>query len=302
MILKKYNNSLKKFIYLTIIGPILGVIYIFINKLVLNYLYHSFLNNKKSNTIILRSFIDFYYSKQNKDKKKLIDNKLFFYSPAYQERSFLFYHNEFKESNLDIEEKNLLYFLKKFENFNFRNICQIGSSSGKNLEYFGKKFNFKNKIYTEIDDENIRLAKQIFKNKFHYFKCGAQNIDKILNDPLYENKKRDRDGGGEDLDLFFSCGSLQYCSPVFLEDFFDKISKAKTKSLLLISEPIELDFLLRENVFMSRKFKAFNYKYDFFTKKTKIKILKKEIYNTNAIRKDKYFRNISSYILISEIN
>ena len=246
MILKKHNNSLKKFIYLIIIGPILGVIYIFINKLVLNYLYHSFLNNKKTNTIILRSFIDFYYSKQNKDKKKLIDNKLFFYSPVYQEESFLFYHNDFKRSNFDIVEKNLLYFLKKFENFNFRNICQIGSSGGKNLEYFGKKFNFKNKIYTEIDDRNIRLAKQTFKNKFHYFKCGAQNIDKILNDPLYEDKNKD--GGSGDLDLFFSIGSIQYCSPVMLEDFFDKISKAKTKSLLFISEPIELDFLLRENV------------------------------------------------------
>jgi len=163
-----------------------------------------------------------------------------------------------------------LFWVKKFENFNFRNICQIGSSGGKNLEYFGKKFNFKNKIYTEIDDINIRLAKQTFKNKFHYFKCGAQNIDKILNDPLYEDKNKDR--GSEDLDLFFSIGSIQYCSPVMLEDFFDKISKAKTKSLLFISEPIELDFLLRENVFMSRKIKAFNYKYDFFTKKTKIKI------------------------------
>ena len=300
MILKKYNNSLKKFIYLIITGPILGVIYIFINKLVLNYLYHSFLNNKKTNIIILRSFIDFYYSKQNKDKKKLIDNKLFFYSPVYQEESFLFYHNDFKRSNFDIVEKNLLYFLKKFENFNFRNICQIGSSGGKNLEYFGKKFNFKNKIYTEIDDRNIRLAKQTFKNKFHYFKCGAQNIDKILNDPLYEDKNKD--GGSGDLDLFFSIGSIQYCSPVMLEDFFDKISKAKTKSLLFISEPIELDFLLRENVYMSRKIRAFNYKYDFFTKKTKIKILKKEIYNINAFKKDKYFKNIGSYILISEIN
>ena len=87
MILKKYNNSLKKFIYLTIVGPILGLTYIFINRLVLNYLYHSFLNNKKANLIILRSFIDFYYSKQNKDKKKLLDNKLFFYSPVYQKES-----------------------------------------------------------------------------------------------------------------------------------------------------------------------------------------------------------------------
>ena len=71
MILKKYNNSVKKFIYLTIVGPILGLTYIFINRLVLNYLYHSFLNNKKANLIILRSFIDFYYSKQLKRDEKI---------------------------------------------------------------------------------------------------------------------------------------------------------------------------------------------------------------------------------------
>ena len=75
-----------------------------------------------------------------------------------------------------------------------------------------------------------------------------------------------------------------------------------TEVTVIYSEPIELDFLLRENVYMSRKIRAFNYKYDFFTKKTKIKILKKEIYNINAFKKDKYFKNIGSYILISEIN
>lgn len=303
MLIKKYNNSWKKFVYINFVGPILGLAYIFINKLVLNYLYRCFLNDKQSNILILRSFIDFYYAKQDKVKKRELDDKLFFYGTAANKEFFFHYYENFDEKKLENEKIDLSYYLKKSKNFNFRNICQIGAAGGKCLDYFGKKFNFKNKIYSDTGSEQIRLAKQAFKNEFHYIECGAQNVDRILNDPIYESKNKDgAKEENENLDLFISINSIQYCSPIMLEDFFDKISKVKTKSLLLISEPIELDFLLREDIFMSRKYKGFNFKYDFFLRKAKIKILKKEIYNILESRKDKYFRNIGSYILIAEIN
>ena len=87
-----------------------------------------------------------------------------------------------------------------------------------------------------------------------------------------------------------------------LKNFFNQISKAKSKTLLLISEPVELDFLLRNKNFQSRKLRAFNFKYDFFIKEAKIKILKKKIYKINVTRKDKYFKNIAKYFLIAQIN
>ena len=294
--IKKYNNSYKKFLYLNIAGPILGVFYILINKFVLNYLYNTFINNKKTNTLILRTFVDFYYSNQSEEKKKQLDKKLFYYNPSYQKQSFLYYHNEFKKKSIELELKNLLFFFKKFKNFKFRNICQIGGSGGKNLEYFGKKINFKNKIYSDIDNTSIKLTKQKFKKKFFYFKTGAQNVETILNSKLFKDKNKNN------IDLFFSIGSIQYCSPLMLKNFFNQISKAKSKTLLLISEPVELDFLLRNKNFQSRKLKAFNFKYDFFIKEAKIKILKKKIYKINVTRKDKYFKNIAKYFLIAQIN
>jgi hypothetical protein len=294
--IKKYNYSYKKFLYFNIVGPILGLVYILINKFVLNYLYNSFISNKKTNLLILRSFIDFYYYKQSEAKKRLLDKKLFYYSPNFQKQSFLLYHSNFKNKLFEFELKNLLFFLKKFKNLKFRNICQIGASGGKNLEYFAKKINFKNKIFSDIDNISIKLAKQDFKKKFYYFKTGAQNVETILDSKLFKDKNKNN------IDLFFSIGSIQYCSPVMLRDFFSQISKAKSKTLLLISEPVELDFLLRDKNFESRKTRAFNFKYDFFLKEAKIKILKKKIYKHNSLKKDKYYKNIATYFLIAQIN
>jgi len=304
---KKYNNSYKKFLYYNFLGPILGIIYNFINKLVLNYIYKCFLENKKCKIIILRSYIDFYYSKQNDLKKRQIDNKLFYYNSSTQTNSFLHYEAKFKIIDLNFVEKDFLFFLEKNEQTRFRNICQIGAAGGKNLQYFGKKYNFKNLIYSEIDNSQIELAKKIYGKNFSYFKAGAQEIDIILNSPLFEKKNNDLNNltitnNKKDIDVFFSMQSLQYCSPVMLKDFMSKISSSKSTILLLISEPIELDFLTRKKNFESRKQKAFNFKYDFFVKQAGIKILKTSVYEHNKSKEDKYFKNIATYSLLAQIN
>ena len=92
--LKRYNYSLKKYLYLNICGPTLGFAFIFINKLILNYLYKNFLEAKiqklglSAFLIILRSYIDFYYNKQSVSKRLLIDKKLFYYSSLVQVSAF----------------------------------------------------------------------------------------------------------------------------------------------------------------------------------------------------------------------
>jgi hypothetical protein len=84
-----------------------------------------------------------------------------------------------------------------------------------------------------------------------------------------------------------------------LESFFQKISQSKHKIVLILSEPIELDFLMRKRISLSRKVRAFNYKYIFFSKKSGMIVIDSTITEHNKLHGDKYFKNIANYNLLA---
>jgi len=304
--LKSYNYSLKKYLYLNILGLTLGFAFIFINKLILNYLYKNFLEAKRHKSIfiiILRSYIDFYYNKQSISKKLLIDKKLFYYNSSVQVSSFQHFYNKVIEfENYEYIENKIIFIQEYYKIKKFLNLCQVGAAGGRQLEYIANKFNFTNSIYSEIDNAQVQLAKKNYGNKFSYFNASAQEVDFILNSSLFnKNNININNCGavGQCVNIFFSNASLQYCSPAMLESFFLTISQSKHKIVLILSEPIELDFLMREKNFLSRKARSFNYKYKFFSEKSGMTTIDSSITLQNKLRSDKYFKNIATYNLLA---
>lgn len=126
--------------------------------------------------------------------------------------------NHIKENKLD--ENNDTY------------IIQVGSSSGRDLEFFYNYFPKLNYISTDINNEILNFQKNTYQNqKFNYFECFAEDIDKCIDNFKIKNKNI----------IIFSIGSLQYVVPFFLNRFFFKIKKIN-KMNLFINEPIDLNF------------------------------------------------------------
>jgi len=313
MELKKYNYSYKKFLYLIVLGPILGFFIKLFNNQFLNYIYNYEISEKRGsmkknyliNTIITRAFIDFYYSKLDDKIKEKVDPKLFYYNRALLLGSFDFYYENHKKVKkqydptklypLDRLVDNAKTYVKKNPSFKAQNILQVGASGGKDLLYFGNHFINAKLIYTEVDEGQIRKAENIYKNRFIYYQCGAQKIDEAIINAC---------GNEGDL-IILASGSIHLCSPVQLNNFFLKISKHQDRKILLqIGEPVELDFLERNNkIFLSRKHKAFSYNYKYFAEKNNLKVISQEIFKHNDTRtyndkkSDRYFKNIACYIL-----
>ncbi len=129
----------------------------------------------------------------------------------------------------------IINFIKihKLSNDENTNIVQLGSSSGKDLEFFNNYFPKLNYISTDINDEilNFQKKKYDYKN-FKYFKCFAEDIDKCLDHFNLTNKKL----------ILFSIGSLQYVVPFYLKQFFSKVKNFRDLNLF-ICEPIKLSFI-----------------------------------------------------------
>ncbi len=112
-------------------------------------------------------------------------------------------------------------------------LIQLGSSSGKDLEFFNKYFPKLKYISTDINDEILDFQKKKYKNKgFKFFKCYAEDIDKCIDALKLSDKNI----------ILFSIGSLQYVIPFYLEQFFFKIKKIKNLNLF-ICDPVKLSFV-----------------------------------------------------------
>jgi hypothetical protein len=141
--------------------------------------------------------------------------------------------------------EKIIHFIKKnnLEKNNDLYIIQLGSCSGRDLEFFYNLFPKLNYISTDINDEILKFQKKKYKYKNFYFaKCYAEDIDQII-DKLNIYKKNL---------ILFACGSLQYVSPLFLVEFFQKIGKYKNLNLFL-NEPVSLTFFERNKYFFHRK-------------------------------------------------
>ena len=131
------------------------------------------------------------------------------------------------------------------------NILQIGSSGGMDLNNIYENYNDKKYIFTDINEEIIKLGKERHGDKFSYFKCFAHKIDECLSH--YNIKKNI---------LIFSIGSIQYITPFQLKRFFENLKNYKNSLVknsegeriyIIFLEPIELDFLKqKKNVFYEK--------------------------------------------------
>ena len=140
-------------------------------------------------------------------------------------------------------------------------LIQLGSSSGRDLEFLFNYFPKLNFISTDIEDEILNFQKDKYKDKnFKFFKCYAEEIDKCINYFKLKNKKI----------IIFSIGSLQYVVPFYLKDFFSKIGKFNNINLF-INEPVDLRFInLNKDLSSYRGKTSFSHMYSKYAEKFEI--------------------------------
>ena len=164
--------------------------------------------------------------------------------------------------------KNLIRFIKvnNFENNNDVYIIQLGSSSGRDLEFFYNYFPKLNYISTDVSDKILDFQKEKYKFKnFNYFKCFAEDIEKCINHFQIESKNI----------IIFSNGSLQYVLPFFLKDFFQKIGKIKNVNIF-INEPFDQNLYPLKNI-LSKYSGSLKFSHDYDKYAKDLKILDKRI-------------------------
>jgi len=147
-------------------------------------------------------------------------------------------------------------------------IIQLGSSSGRDLEFFLKIFPKLNYISTDVNDEilNFQNEKYSYPN-LKYFKCYAEDIDKCINHFKISEKKI----------ILFSSSSLQYVNPFYLEEFFSKMKNYKNFNLF-INEPLSLSFIENNKlIYDYRGNTSFSHRYDEYAKKLGLNIINSEI-------------------------
>ena len=147
-------------------------------------------------------------------------------------------------------------------------IIQLGSSSGRDLEFFLKIFPKLNYISTDVNDEILNFQKEKYSYpNFKYFKCYAEDIDKCINNFKISNKNI----------ILFSSGSLQYVNPFFLEEFFSKIKNYKNLNLF-ISEPVNLLFIDNLNLISDNRGDiSFNHRYDKYARNSNFNIIENQV-------------------------
>jgi len=147
-------------------------------------------------------------------------------------------------------------------------IIQLGSSSGRDLEFFYKLFPKLNYISTDINDEILDFQKEKYSySNFSYYKCYAEDIDECINSFQIKEKNI----------IVFASGSLQYVNPSFLNDFFLKIKVYKNFNLFL-NEPVNLQFIDNKNLISDNRANiSFSHMYDKYAEKTGNKIIEKKV-------------------------
>jgi hypothetical protein len=147
-------------------------------------------------------------------------------------------------------------------------IIQLGSSSGRDLEFFLKVFPKLNYISTDINDEILDFQKEKYNySNLKYFKCYAEDINECIDYFNISNKNI----------ILFSSGSLQYLSPLFLESFFSKLRNYKTLNLF-IDEPTSISFIDNNNLISDNRGNiSFSHRYDQYAKKLGLNIIESKI-------------------------
>jgi len=147
-------------------------------------------------------------------------------------------------------------------------IIQLGSSSGRDLEFFLKIFPKLNYISTDVNDEILNFQKEKYSNpNLKYFKCYAEDIDECINHFKISDKNI----------ILFSSGSLQYVSQFFLEEFFSKIKNYKNLNLF-ISEPVSLLFIDNNKLISDYRGKtSFSHRYDEYAKNSNLSIIENQV-------------------------
>ena len=147
-------------------------------------------------------------------------------------------------------------------------IIQLGSSSGRDLEFFLKIFPKLNYISTDVNDEILNFQKEKYSYpNLKYFKCYAEDIDEDINHFKISDKNI----------ILFSSGSLQYVNPFFLEEFFSKIKNYKNLNLF-ISEPVSLLFIDNNKLISDyRGNTSFSHRYDEYAKNSNLSIIENQV-------------------------
>ena len=147
-------------------------------------------------------------------------------------------------------------------------IIQLGSSSGRNLEFFLKIFPKLNYISTDVNDEILDFQKEKYSYpNFKYFKCYAEDIDECINHFKISEKNI----------ILFSMGSLQYVNPFFLEEFFQKIKNYKNLNLF-ISDPVNLLFVDNNKLISDNRGNvSFSHRYDKYAKNSNLNIIENQV-------------------------
>ncbi len=144
-------------------------------------------------------------------------------------------------------------------------IIQVGSSSGRDLEFFINQFPKLNFISTDISDEILDFQKEKYNYpNLRYFKCYAEDIDECINFFKIKNKNI----------ILFSIGSLQYVHPLFIVNFFNKIKNIKNCNLFL-NEPINLKLISNKKNLISdnRGGISFSHLYNIYAKNSGTNII-----------------------------
>ncbi len=147
-------------------------------------------------------------------------------------------------------------------------VIQLGSSSGRDLEFFLKIFPKLNYISTDVNDEILNFQKKKYNYpNFKYFKCYAEDIDKCINYFKISDKNI----------ILFSSGSLQYVNPFFLEEFFSKKKNYKNINLF-INDPVSLSFINNSSLFSVYKGNtSFSHRYDEYAQKLGLNIIESKV-------------------------
>jgi len=166
-------------------------------------------------------------------------------------------------------------------------IIQLGSSSGRDLEFFLKIFPKLNYISTDVNDEILDFQREKFSySNLKYFKCYAESIDECINYFKISDKNI----------ILFSSGSLQYVNPFFLEEFFSKLSNYKILNLFIF-EPVSLLFIENNKVISDNRGNiSFSHRYDEYAKMSGINIIENIVirpYSTD----DKQHRHTGHFYL-----
>ena len=149
-------------------------------------------------------------------------------------------------------------------------LIQIGSCSGRDIEFLKFHNSQINYISTDISNDFLNFQKSKYNDKnIHYYKCYADQIDECIDHYKIEKKKI----------IIFAHGSIHLITPSFIKIFFEKISKYN--DLTLFSLQTVNKFFLKNNkrneYYKSGNNFLFSYKYSLIAKKFNFHVLEDKI-------------------------